>query len=147
LFPSILRTLTLGALVLAGTACERPAGDEETVRATERERLRVLVVADTARAGPLHADDFQLITPGGDVYSKDQYLREIASGEVDYLYWGADSMALRLYGNAAVIRYPSQLEVVVHGRHIPRQRYWHTDVYERHDGKWQVVWSQATRIQ
>ena len=25
-------------------------------------------------------------------------------------------------------------------------QYWHTDGYERRDGRWQVVWSQATRI-
>jgi len=26
-------------------------------------------------------------------------------------------------------------------------RYWHTDLYERRDGQWQVVWSHATEIQ
>ena len=41
----------------------------------------------------------------------------------------------------------SQLEIVVQGNHIPRQRYWHTDLYERREGRWQVVWSQATGIQ
>jgi hypothetical protein len=24
---------------------------------------------------------------------------------------------------------------------------WHTDCYRRRDGRWQVVWSQATRIE
>ena len=26
------------------------------------------------------------------------------------------------------------------------RRFWHTDIYELRDGRWQVVWSQATRI-
>jgi hypothetical protein len=43
-----------------------------------------------------------------------------------------------------MIRYQSQLEIVVQGRHIPRQRYWHTDLYERHGEDWRVVWSHAT---
>jgi hypothetical protein len=136
------------ALVAIGTACLPPARSEaDSVRATERERLRALVAADTARARPLHADDFQLITPGGDVYSKDRYLGEIASGQIDYVFWEPDSIAVRLYRDAAVIRYRSRLEIIVYGQPIPRQRYWHTDLYERKDGSWQVVWSQATRIQ
>ena len=143
---SLIRRLGLGALI-AGTACQGPASDEEHLRATERERLRALVAADTARAAQLHADDFQLITPGGDVYSRERYLGEVATGTVDYLFWEPDSIAVRLYGDAAVIRYPSRLEIVVQGQRIPRQRYWHTDLYERRDGRWHVVWSQATRIQ
>lgn len=27
-----------------------------------------------------------------------------------------------------------------------RERYWHTDAYKKCDGRWQVVWSQATGI-
>jgi uncharacterized protein DUF4440 len=121
--------------------------DAEILRATERERLRALVAGDVARAGPLHAEDFQLINPLGGVLSKEQYLGGIASGQVDYLFWEPDWIAARVYGNVAVIRYQSQLEVVVQGRHIPRQRYWHTDLYERHEAQWQVVWSHATGIQ
>lgn len=43
-----------------------------------------------------------------------------------------------------MIRYQSEQEIVVQGHHIPRQRYWHTDLYERHGAQWQVVWSHAT---
>ncbi len=119
----------------------------DTIRATERDRLRALVAGDSARASQLHADDFQLINPAGGAFSKQQYMRGIGSGQIDYLYWEPDSIAVRVYNDAAVIRYRSQLEIVVQGRHIPRQAYWHTDLYERRRGQWQVVWSQATGIQ
>lgn len=122
-------------------------GEADVLRETERERLRALVAADVARADQLHTDDFQLINPLGGVLSKEQYLGGIASGQLVYLFWEPDSIVVRFYQDAAVIRYQSQLEVVVRGRHIPRQRYWHTDLYERHQGQWQVVWSQATGIQ
>jgi len=121
--------------------------EADLIRATERERLRALVEANVARARQLHADDFQLINPLGGALSKEQYLGSIGTAELDYLYWEADSIAVRLYGEAAVIRYPSHLEIVVQGRHVPRQRYWHTDLYERREGQWQVLWSQATEIQ
>jgi hypothetical protein len=141
------------ALAVTGAACKSSSRTAEgqaaadLIRTTERERLRALVEANVARARQLHADDFQLINPLGGVLSKEQYLEGIGSGEIDYLSWEPDSIAVRLYGEAAVIRYPSHLEIVVQGRHIPRQRYWHTDLYERRDGQWQVVWSQATEIQ
>ena len=118
--------------------------DAELLRSTERERLNALVSGDVERAARVHADDFQLINPLGGSLSKEQYLGGIGSGHIHYLYWEPESIAVRLYADAAVIRYRSELEIVVRGRHIPRQRYWHTDLYERRGGQWQVVWSHAT---
>jgi hypothetical protein len=122
--------------------------EADRLRSTERERLRALVEADLEVADRLHADDFQLIEPSGGVLSKEQYLGMVASGEIDYLVWEPDSpMEVRLYGPVALMRYRSQLDIVVGGRHLGQRRYWHTDSYEQHDGGWQVVWSHATEIQ
>ena len=118
--------------------------DAELVRSTERERLRALVTGDVQRAAQLHTDDFQLINPLGGALSKEQYLGGIGGGQIRYLYWEPEHIAVRLYGEVAAIRYRSQLEIVVQGHHIPRQRYWHTDVYERCGEQWQVAWSHAT---
>ena len=116
----------------------------ERLRAMERERLQALVSGDIARAAQLHAEDFQLINPLGGALSKDQYLGGISSGQIRYVHWEPETIAVRVYGDAAMMRYQSELEIVVQGRHIPRQRYWHTDLYERHGSQWQVVWSHAT---
>ena len=118
--------------------------DADLLRSIERERLRALVTGDVDRAEQLHSEDFQLINPLGGALSKEQYLGGISAGQIQYLYWEPESIAVRLYGDVAVIRYRSELEIVVQGRHIPRQRYWHTDLYERHGLQWQVVWSHAT---
>ena len=121
--------------------------EADILRATERARLQALVAGDVGRARDLHTDDFELINPLGGVLSKEQYLGGIESGQLRYLFWEPDAIAVRVYEDVAVIRYQSQLEVVVQGRHIPRRRYWHTDLYERRKGRWQVVLSQATGIQ
>jgi hypothetical protein len=118
--------------------------NSELLRSTERERLNALVTGDLERATQLHSDDFQLINPLGGALSKEQYLGGISSGQIHYLYWEPESIAVRLYADCAVLRYRSELEIVVQGHHIPRQRYWHTDLYERRGGQWQVVWSHAT---
>ena len=96
-------------------------------------------------AQELHADDFQLINPGRGSLSKEQYLGGIASGQLKYLLWESDQIHVRLYANAAVIRYQSQIRILLAGNQNTG-RFWHTDLYERRHGGWQAVWSQATRI-
>jgi hypothetical protein len=58
--------------------------DGPVLRDTERRRLRSLVEADLAVADALHADDYQLITPNGYALTKQEYLRDIASGQLRY---------------------------------------------------------------
>ena len=120
----------------------------QQIRAVEHERLRALVEADVEAASRLHANDFQLINPLGGSLSKDQYLGAIAAGEIDYLVWEPGAIEVRVYGDAAVIRYQAELQIKVKAiPEAPSGRFWHTDLYERRSGLWQVVWSQATQIQ
>jgi hypothetical protein len=112
----------------------------------ERDRLRALVEADMDRAAQLHADDFQLITPSGRALTKEQYLEAVRTRDIAYALWEAGEIVVRSHGDVAVIRYPAEIAFTVDGTLTPRGRYWHTDLYERRDGRWQVVWSQATEI-
>lgn len=120
--------------------------EADLLRETERARLRALVSADIVQARQLHAPDFQLITPIGTALSKEDYLGAVASGQIKYLTWKPADIAVRLYDGVAVIRYSAQLEVVFNGHKIALSDYWHTDTYEHRDGRWMVVWSQATAI-
>jgi hypothetical protein len=44
-----------------------------------------------------------------------------------------------LHDDSAVIRYKSEIEL-----HGTRGHYWHTDLYEKRNGQWKIVWSQTT---
>jgi len=57
---------------------------EEELGNLERRRLRSLVEVNIEEADALHAADFQLVHPGGGVWSKERYLGGIASGRIDY---------------------------------------------------------------
>jgi hypothetical protein len=138
-------TMLLIAGLLTCSAHAQDVADE--VRAVERERLRSLVEGDIETARRLHADDFQLISPAGVTLSKAEYLGEISSGNLDYLIWEPEAIEVRLYGGAATIRYRAQAQAIAAGQKTPLRRFWHTDVYEKRDGLWQAVWSQATLIQ
>jgi hypothetical protein len=120
--------------------------EEDRIRDIERARLRALVAADMAAATPLHADDFQLITPIGLALSREEYLGAIAAGQIKYRAWEPGDIAVRLHGSAAVLRYRARLEVIFNGHSVPSAEYWHTDAYEERNGRWMVVWSQATTI-
>jgi len=128
-------------------AATDPDAVAEQLRAFETECARALVEGDIDRARELHADDFQLIIPGGVALTKDQYLGGIASGDIKY---GAidviGEINIRLYGAVALLRYQAEAELVFHGQAVPRTRIWKTDAVEKRDGRWQVVWSQATAI-
>jgi len=120
--------------------------EKANIREIERSRLRALVAADVATAQPLHAVDFQLITPIGVALSREEYLGAIAAGQIKYMAWEPGDIAVRLHRSAAVIRYRARLEVIFNGHPVPPGEYWHTDAYEHRDRRWMVVWSQATAI-
>jgi Domain of unknown function (DUF4440) len=124
-----------------------PGGIEaDLIRDLERARLRALVDGNIEMARELHAPDFQLITPTGRSLSGEGYLDEIASGQLKYVLWEPAEIHVHLCDHIAIIRYQSELEVIANGCPIPRARYWHTDSYRHKNAKWQVVWSQATKI-
>jgi hypothetical protein len=145
----ILRVMTacLVGSVLFAPAEVNAQDTADQLRATERARLRSLVDADVATARRLHADDFELINPVGGTLSKEQYLRDIASGELDYLEWEPGEIRVRLYDKSAVIRYQAHLIVSVRGSAGRPVTFWHTDLYENRNGQWQIVWSHATQVQ
>lgn len=123
----------------------RRAGPD-VIREAERRRLRALVIPDAALARELHSDDYQLVTPGGEVMSKEDYLGQIESGALDYsIFEPTSEIAVRTYEAVAIIRYQARIEVRQDQQHFSG-RFWHTDLYELRNDRWQVVWSQATRI-
>ena len=112
----------------------------------ERQRLAALVAADTDLARMLHADDYELVTPGGASLSREEYLEGIATGDLDYLVFEpASEIVVRIFDRAAAVRYQARIEVLVSGQ-LDSGLFWHTDIHELRDGRWQAVWSQATRI-
>ena len=122
-----------------------PNMEADLIRQIEQERLRALVEFDMDVAHELHAEDFQLITPDGSEYIKQTYLNQIESGELDYRIWEPGEITVRLYKNVAVIRYDdSAFEVFVNGNLARSGLLRHINLYERQNGQWKVVWSQAS---
>ena len=118
----------------------------DALRAVERSRLRALVDADLDAAQPLHAIDFQLITPRGRCMTREQYFDAIRAGFIRYLAWEPGPIDVRVHDAVALIRYRARLQFAPVENPQAAFECWHTDTYEQRDGRWQVVWSQATKI-
>ena len=123
------------------------AVEKEALRATEHERLCALREADMAVAERLHADDYQLIPPTGGTWSKREYLDGIASHGLNYrVFEPISPLAARVSDQMEAVRYRCAIEVSGPSGTRVSGTFWHTDIYEQHDGRWQAVWSQTTRI-
>lgn len=146
--PAILISLAGAAVTSCVPAAFPPriAAEKDMIRDIERLRLSHLVAGNIIAARELHADDFQLINPMGKAFSREEYLGSLASGYLDYLHWQPGPIEVHLEGDTAVIRYRSQLQVSLGGKPREPLPHWHTDLYRKRDGRWQVIWSQATEV-
>jgi hypothetical protein len=108
----------------------------------ERRRTQALVAQDMAQAESLHAPHYHLITPAGKSFSRESYLRAVASGELRYARWEIGAMEVRASSSMAIVRYQALLEFPS-GNQV---NCWHTDSYELLADGWKAVWSQATAI-
>ena len=109
--------------------------------ALELERTRALVARDMATLERLHAPEYQLITPAGKTFTREQYLSLLASRQF-YAGWDVGSLDVRSSPAMAIVRYRATL-------HFPSGRVvtcWHTDSYEKRGEHWLAVWSQATEL-
>jgi hypothetical protein len=120
--------------------------DPDVLRTIERNRLRSLVDVNLDVAEPLHAGNYQLITPRGIALTKAEYLGSIESGELNYsVFEPVSDIAVWGDDHIAVLRYKASIALHPPARNQPFVC-WHTDCYELRDANWQAVWSQATRI-
>ncbi len=134
----------------AGDDSSPPVIDQvtvQTLRQTEQGRLSALVAAERPELEQLHADDFELITPTGDPLTREAYLDAVATGGLDFqTYEPVTPIEVRLYGDAAVLRYKSRIVVVPGDEPRRADGAWHTCLYENRGGDWKIVWEQTTLV-
>ncbi len=78
--------------------------------------------------------------------SRESYLTAVQTGTITYLKWLAADIMVRQFGDVVLLRYQAELEMPSQTGGTSSFACWHTDSYELHNGFWQVVLSQATRI-
>ena len=150
LVTAVVAALLLPTIATAKGDQAKSAGKSrqvERLRQIEQTRLQALVDADVAVAGPLHASDFELINPLGEVLTREAILGGVGAGAVDFLSDTVTSpIKVRRHGTTAVLRYSHDIDIVVAGIGRLIHPAWTTAYYERRKRNWRIVWEQTGAI-
>src|SRR5881397_468433 len=142
---AVLVLLSLSGSRLAAQGQASGSSPEDSVRAVELSRAQVLLRADTAALSRLVADEFIEISRLGQLRSKADNLRDIASGELKLTSVKYDSLTVRIYGDVAVLRGIADNTGMFRGFPFSGKiRY--TRIFVRRDGRWQAVAMQQTPL-
>jgi hypothetical protein len=116
---------------------------EDSVRALEEARGQALIRGDTVALSRMTAIEFNELTRLGTIRNRAANIRDVSSGMLHLLTVHYDSLAVRIYGDVAILQGIADNTGTMGG--VPfsgRIRY--TRVFVRRDGRWQAVTMQHT---
>ena len=118
--------------------------DKETIEATYKRMYEAMVAKDTATLLSLHAPEFVLTHMTGMHQSKQEYIRSIAGGTLNYYSAQHEQMDITVNGDHATLTGRSRVNAAVFGggRHTWQLQLSFTLV--KHDGVWRFTSAQAS---
>ena len=119
---------------------------EETVADLERAWVTAAMTNDLAAMQRIIADDWIGIAYNGQRITKADVLRDVGSGTATTASIELGPMTVRVYGSIAIVNVISTEKSTWQGQDTSG-RYVLVDVYALRDGQWQVVSSQATKLE
>ncbi len=136
----------LSTLVAAaqGRITDNVMTDKEQIVRLYEDMLQYMIAKDTISLGGLLSDDSVLVHMTGHRQSKAEYLREIASGVLNYYSAQTDSIDITVDGDKARLIGRSRVNAAVYGggRHTwPLQM---DSKLERIGGLWKITWTKAS---
>ena len=127
-------------------ACTMPCKekeDESQIEALYRVMYEAMMAKDTVTLNRIHADDFVLIHMTGMHQSKQEYIRAIAGGTLNYYSADHEQMEIIVSGNHATLTGRSRVTAAVFGggRHIWRLKL--TFQLEKRNSQWMFTNAKA----
>jgi ketosteroid isomerase-like protein len=118
---------------------------EDQIKKLEQDWAQATVKDGAAAVDQFEADDIFSTDPGGRLTDKAQDKKDL-SGDVKFESMDLADMTVHVYGNTAVVNGTNTLKGTYKGQDISG-KYRFTDTWVKRNGKWQVVASQATKVQ
>ena len=131
-------------IALAGFARAQETTRRESDEAAKAEVLKASARFDEARGAKDRASLERVLADGlswtarGDRLNKAQVIADILSSNLHFKSFAHDSVAVRMYGNTAVLTGHSTSVLEYKGKLFDAPRLF-TDVYVKIDGRWQLV--------
>ena len=118
--------------------------DKEQIETLYREMYEAMVRKDTVTLIRVHADDFVLIHMTGMHQSKQEYIRAIANGTLNYYSAEHEQIDITIDGNHATLTGRSRVNAAVFGG---GRQTWRLQLYfdlVKEDGKWRFTTARAS---
>jgi ketosteroid isomerase-like protein len=142
-FAAVVLLLCASSPLVAADVAKTSAADQ--VRALETARGVALMKADTAAISHMTADEFVEISRLGQLRTKADNLRDLASGALKLTSVQYDSTTVRVYGDVAILRAIADNTGTFRGFPFAG-KIWITRIFVKRDGRWQAVAMQHTPI-
>ncbi len=121
-------------------------GAEAQVAKLEYDFAKAIVKDGNAAVDMYEADDIVSTDPSGRVTTKADEKKDWASGDIKLQAADISDLKVRPYGNSAVATGAIAIKGTYKGQDMSGN-YRFTDTWVKRNGKWQVVASQATKVQ
>ena len=143
----INRAVACALIAIAGVAvaiaATSRADDQKAVAQLDAEYQKAVEQNDTRTMARILADDFILVVGNGKVYTKDDLLKDAASGHTRYEHQVDSDRTVRVYGDTAVVTAKLWSKGLEDGRPVD-YTLWFSDVYVRRPAGWSYVFGQAS---
>jgi ketosteroid isomerase-like protein len=138
----VLKVIGAGPLF---AQAKNTASVEDAIRALESRRAEALLKADTKALADMVADDFIEISRLGQLRTKADNIRDIASGDLKLISVKYEDLKVRVYGEVAILIGIADNTGTARGTPFAGKiRY--TRIFVRREGRWQAVMMQQTSI-
>jgi len=134
----------LGLLIAADEAKAEKQVEQELLQ-IEKEWGDAMVRRDTAKLGHILADEWGILIPNGEVWTKETFLMLVQTGTLAVESGENSDVKVRAYGDTAVVTGRSVSKGKYKGVDYSSDERW-TDVFVKKNGRWQCVASHSTRI-
>lgn len=136
--------LSLLLFCILTTNSQAQMDDKQTIEALYREMYEAMVAKDTATLNRVHADDFVLTHMTGKHQSKQEYIRAISNGTLNYYSAKHEKMDVRIENNNATLTGRSIVTAAVFGGGRHSWRLQLTFRLMKRDGKWLFTHAEAS---
>jgi ketosteroid isomerase-like protein len=141
--PSPHRALALVALLLLPTLAA--ADTREDILAADARRFDAMLQGDLAALEGLLAEDLTYTHSSGKAETRAQFLESLRSGKLRYLAASRSDVAVRVYGDTAVVTGRAEMKVSSQGQELTLPIRF-TEVWVKSGGAWKLAAWQSTRV-
>jgi len=121
------------------------SGNSQEVKKVISQLREAQLKGDTGTLEMWLADDYMFTNPFGEVMNKSQTISDLKSGNLKFKEMKTENIQTRVYGDTAVATGSSTIKAERNGQDISGN-YRLTWVLVKHEGRWQPVAAQSTRI-